>query len=88
MDIGLKEVRVSSSNLVPSLSTKNCLLSVTEKKYFWHVHEKALSPIFDICPRINVQDSCMYYTVIYGLSVISRGRKLWYETHQDFSIPY
>ena len=77
MDIGLKEVRVSSSNLVPSLSTKNCLLSVTahadRKKYFWHVREKALSPIFDICPRINFQDSCMYCTVIYGLSVISIG---------------
>ena len=29
MVIGLKEVRVSSSNLVPSLSTKNRLLSLS-----------------------------------------------------------
>ena len=49
MVIDLKEVRVSSSNLVPCLSTKNHLLTLL-KLVDWAL----LSHFSSICPGINV----------------------------------
>ena len=51
MVIGFKQVRVSSGNLVPSPSTENHLLSLSEQ-----VREQALFAIFRKCPLTYVQD--------------------------------
>ena len=52
MIIGLKHVRVSSGNLVPSPSTENHLLSLSELAD----RKQALVAIFRKCPLANVQD--------------------------------
>ena len=50
MVVGFKQVRVSSVNLVPSLSTENHLLL-----HFWQVREQALFAVFRKCPLAKVQ---------------------------------
>ena len=62
MVIGLKQVRVSSGNLIPSPSTENHSLLLSEladrNKHFWQVREQALflchisQMSSKICPRL------------------------------------
>ena len=59
--IGLQNVRVASSNPVPSLSTKFELLSLSlasilKISTFGTFAKNIFLPLFRICPRINVQD--------------------------------
>ena len=64
MVIGLKQVRVSSGNLLPSPSTENHLLSLSEladrNKHFSQVREQAVFAIFRKCPLTYVKD-CGYF---------------------------